>query len=55
MTQIKDDEIVSATNDLYLAASLLTMKHIFDDIRGMKPAFQEMVKLDQERFLMVLE
>ena len=54
-TQIEDHEIVTFTNNLYLSASLLTMKHIFEDLKGLEPAFKHMVKLDRDRFLMVLE
>lgn len=49
------DDIVKSSGDLYLAASLLAMKHIFKDVNSLKPIFRHIMRLDRERFLMVLE
>ena len=54
-TKVTDDEILSMSNDLYLTASLLLMKHIFDDLKGLRPVFKHLVYLDRDRFLMVLQ
>jgi len=50
-----DEEILQACNNFYLAASLLAMKHIFEDINSFKPVFKHIIKLDRDRFLMVLQ
>ncbi|PXF57353.1 MAG: hypothetical protein C4B58_10180 [Deltaproteobacteria bacterium] len=50
-----DEDILRASGNLYLAASILAMKHIFRDIKSLRPVFKQIVQLDRDRFLMVLE
>ena len=54
-TRVTDDEILKTSNDLYLTASLLLMKHIFDDLKGLRPVFKHLMQLDQDRLFMVLQ
>ena len=53
--QRTDDEILRTCGNMYLAASILAMKHIFKDIRSLAPVLRQIVRLDRDRFLMVLE
>ena len=53
--QHTDEDILRASGNLYLAASILAMKHIFKDFKSLKPIFRHMTRLDKDRFLMVLE
>ncbi len=53
--EISDEQVVEATDNLHLAAAILAMKHIFDELKEMKPVFQHAVKLDRDRFMMILE
>lgn len=51
----RDEDILRASGNLYLTASLLAMKHIFKDIESLKPIFKRIVQLDRDHFLMVLQ
>ena len=53
--QHTDKEILQACGNFYLAASLLAMKHIFNDIESFKPIFKHIVRLDRDHFLTVLQ
>ena len=53
--EVSDEQVVRATDNLHLAAAILAMKHIFDELKEMKPVFQHAVKLDRDRFMMILE
>ena len=52
---VSDEEVMAATDNLYLAAGILAMKHIFEELKGMKPVFRHAVRLDRDRFMMILE
>ena len=42
-------------NNLYLGASLLLMKNIFEDIVGIQPIPKEIVSLDDDRVVRLFE
>jgi hypothetical protein len=50
-----DKDILRICGNLYLAASLLTMKHIFKDVKSLRPVFKRIMQLDRDHFLMVLQ
>ena len=51
----RDEDILRASGNLYLTASLLAMKHIFKDLDSLRPIFKRIVQLDRDHFLMVLQ
>ena len=54
-SRTSDSDILNTSNDLYLTASLLLMKHIFDDLKGLRPVFKHLIQLDRDRLFMLLQ
>ncbi len=52
-----DEELVKFSNNMYLVAGLLGMKHIFEDIEKVKPVFRKIVNIDKDKklFLTIFE
>ena len=54
-TEIENNDIIKSINNLYLSASLLLMKNIFEDIKELKPILKEIVALDDDRVIRLFE
>ena len=55
LSKEKDEEIVKKSGDLYLAACLLTMKHIFDDLKKAEWILAKLYQVDKEKVMFILE
>jgi len=54
-TTMENHDIIKTVNNLYLSASLLLMKNIFEDMETLKPVLKEIITLEDDRVIRLFE